>query len=270
MAKFNPKIMEEKYGRADSYVSLERPPSAMPTVKLFAGTVAGPLLWLWQMVMRGQCDDIAWVHGSCWLADIFEGIGGRIAVDGLANLDKLDGPCVFVANHMSTLETFILPAMICPRRRVTFVVKRSLTAMPVFGPVMRTRNPVVVDRVNPREDLLTVLGEGAKRLADGISVIVFPQHTRSLNVELDKFNSIGVKLAAKAGVPVLPIALKTDAWGQGKRIKELGRVDLSMPARFRFGAPLAITGRGKEQHAIICQFIRDTVENWQRQDGINV
>lgn len=270
MARFNPSVMEEKYGRGDSYVSPCMPPSALPTVRFFAATVAGPMLWLWNMARKGCCDDIAWVYGSSWLADIFEGVGGRIAVDGLTNLDKLDGPCVFIANHMSTLETFVLPAMIRPRMPVTFVVKRSLTTMPIFGPLMRSRNPVAVDRINPREDLAVVLRDGARRLADGISVIVFPQHTRSLYFEPEKFNSIGIKLALKVGAPVLPIALKTDAWGHGRPIKELGKINPSLTARFRFGQPLTVTGRGKEQHSQICHFIQETVETWQKTDGMNI
>lgn len=270
MIKFDPQIMEEKYGRGDSYESAKRPPAALPSLKLFSNTLIGPLIWLWHMARTGQCDDKAWVHGSAWLADIFEKVGGHISVDGLSNLDALDGPCVFIANHMSTLETFTLPAMIRPRLPVTFVVKRSLTTMPIFGPLMRSRDPVVVDRQNPRADLVAVLEEGTKRLQAGISVVVFPQHTRTLYFEPEKFNSIGVKLALKAGVPALPIALKTDAWGQGRHIKELGKVNPRLPARFRFGKPMAMTGRGKEQHAQICQFIQENVENWQKTDGMNI
>lgn len=270
MAKFNPKVMDNKYGSGDSYISPKRPIASFSSSRFFARTFFGPLLWLWYLARLGRCDDIAWTHGSCWLAEIFEKLGGTFAIDGLNNMDKVDGPCVFIANHMSTLETFVLPAIIRPRKPVTFVVKRSLTTMPIFGPLMRTRKPVVVDRVNPREDLQVVLTEGAKRLAEGISLVVFPQHTRSLYFDPEKFNSIGIKLALKANVPVVPIALKTDAWGQGNAIKELGKIDLSIPARFRFGPPLAITGRGKEQQAQICHFIQNTVGNWQKNDGMNV
>lgn len=260
--------MGRKYGAADCYQTEHaRSPAPLPTTKFFLNTLRGPMLWLWQKAKNGSLDDYAWVYGSQWLADIFENIGGRIEIDGLRHLNN--GPYVIIANHMSTLETFLLPGIVRPAMPVTFVVKKSLTKMPVFGPIMRSRDPVTVERANPREDLAVVLNEGVARLNSGISLIIFPQHTRSLHFDPAKFNSIGTRLAAKADVPVIPLALKTDAWGQGKRIKELGRVRPDLPARFRFGAPLAITGKGRAEHNLITGFIRQNIADWQASDGIN-
>lgn len=257
-------VFIEKYGRGAGYASAGAPKAFLPTPKFLLGTCFGPLLWLWNKARQGKCDDVVWVKGSAWLADIFEGAGGKINVEGLDNLDKIgNGPCVFIANHMSALETFLLPGMIRPLMPVTFVVKKSLTTMPVFGPVMRSRDPVVVGRENPREDLTRVLEEGSARLARGISIVVFPQSTRSLKFEPAHFNSIGIKLALKADVPVLPIALNTAAWGPGWPIKEIARINPDLPARFRFGKPMRITGRGKQEHADICQFIGDTLAGWE-------
>lgn len=255
--------MRNKYGRQDTYVTDSPGKSLMPTPEFFLRMCLGPLAWLWRLAKSGKCDDVAWIHGSAWFADIFENIGGTIKVSGLGNLDELNGtPCVFIANHMSALETFLLPGMIRPRMPVTFVVKKSLVALPVFGPVMRSRDPVVVGRANPREDLVAVLEEGGRRLANGISVVVFPQATRSPCFEPARFNSIGIKLALKAGVPVIPVALKTDAWGQGAIIKEAARIHPGRPACFRFGAPMRIAGHGKSEHASICRFISETLAGW--------
>lgn len=251
-----------KYGN-NEYATAPGKVSCAPTLRFFAGMIFGPLIELWFKARQGKCTDAVWLDGSNWLAEIFENAGGRIVVEGLENLDKVDGPCVFVANHMSTLETFLLPGMIRPRKPVTFVVKRGLTALPVFGPIMRSRNPIVVDRVNPREDLVTVLTEGVARLGVGISVIIFPQSTRSMHFEPEHFNSIGIKLALKGGVPIIPIALKTDAWGQGRKIKELARIRPELPARFRFGEPVRPEGRGRVEHANICKFIDRTLAEWR-------
>ena len=139
--------------------------------------------------------------------------------------------------------------------------------MPIFGPIMRSRDPVVVRRQNPREDLKTTLCDGGSRLAEGVSIVVFPQHTRSVSFEPENFNTIGEKLAAKAGVPVIPIALKTDAWGQGARVKELGKFRPELSVHVRFGK-IFQDARDRHIHKEICNFIQDSLSEWQGKDGV--
>ena len=241
----------------------------MPSLSFYSRLFLGPVRWLCARASKGLCDDTAWVYASAWVADLVERMGCPIEIEGMNAIEAVDGPCLFVANHMSTLETFMLPAMIRPRRPVTFVVKKSLTTMPLFGPVMCSRDPIVVGRTNPREDLAAVLEGGLERLKKGISIIVFPQHTRSREFNPQMFNSIGVKLAKKAGVPIVPLALKTDAWGQGTKIKELGPVKVGMTVRYNFASPISVTGQGKEEQAAICQHIERLLGQWQQLDGSN-
>lgn len=260
--------MPFKFGR-DNYKSAPQRPAPFPTASFFIRTLAGPMRRLWQKALRGQCDDRSWAIESCLTAEIFENIGGRLEIDGLEHVANMDRPCVYIANHMSTLETFLLPGILRPFGAVTFVVKESLTTMPGFGPIMRSRDPVVVRRINPREDLETVFREGPKRLANGVSVIVFPQHSRSPRLDEKTFNSIGVKLAARANAPAIPLALKTDAWTNGRKIKELGRIRPEFPVHFKFGAPISVSGSGKEEHRQILDFISGNVRKWQASEGIN-
>ena len=113
------------------------------------------------------------------------------------------------------------------------MVKKYLVEMPLFCDVMKSRSPVVLGRSNPREDLLKVLHEGSDRLKKGMSVVVFPQGTRCEHFDDAKFNSLAVKLAARAGVPIVPLALKTDAWSVGHRIKDFGRIYPNRDVLFR-------------------------------------
>jgi 1-acyl-sn-glycerol-3-phosphate acyltransferase len=168
---------------------------------------------------------------------------------------------------MSTLETMVLPCIIQPLKGTTFVVKRSLLTMPVFGHVMRSRDPIALGRTNPRDDLKVVLEEGVRKLQNGRSIIIFPQSTRSVEFRPEEFNSLGIKLAARAGVPVLPVALKTDAWGNGKYIKEFGPIDNRKIVRFAFGQPIRIEGRGAEEHGKVVEFIREKLAEWSREGG---
>lgn len=204
-----------------------------------------------------------WGGDSLRVLRLLESIGVKFHVSGLENLEALDGPCVLVGNHMSIMETLVLPVLTLPFIKVTFVVKESLLTYPVFKHVMRSRNPVAVTRTNPRQDLKTVMSEGPERLGRGISIIVFPQTTRSTDFDPQHFGSIGTKLAKKAGVPIVPIALKTDAWKNGKYSKDFGKLCPEVPVRIAFGKPLHISGKGNEEHQQTVDFIVGKLREWR-------
>lgn len=207
------------------------------------------------LAVKGVYDKQAWIKSSYNIMRLIEGCGGRFHLRGLNNLQLCRGPVVFVSNHMSVLETFVFPCIIAPHMDVTFVVKKSLVEIPLFGPVMRSRNPVVVGRNNPREDFETVLTAGKKILAGGTSIIIFPQGTRSVKFNPAEFNSLGIKLAKAAGVQVVPVAIKTDFWENGKFLKDLGPIHRDKPIWMVFGEPFSIQGNGKEEHQRTIEFI---------------
>ena len=64
-------------------------------------------------------------------------------------LRHLDGPVVIIANHMSMLETVLIPGLVVPVNELAIVVKESLLRYPLFGPVMRAVKPIAVTRRNP-------------------------------------------------------------------------------------------------------------------------
>jgi 1-acyl-sn-glycerol-3-phosphate acyltransferase len=212
---------------------------------------------------RGGYSDDEWARDSLRVLRLLEKAGLRFTISGLQNLENLTGPCVLIGNHMSIMETLILPVIVVPYAKVTFVVKESLLNYPVFKHVMASRNPVAVTRSNPRQDLKTVMSEGVDRLQNGISIIVFPQTTRSIEFDPLNFGSIGIKLAKKADVPVIPVALKTDAWKNGKYSKDLGPIYPEIPVNMAFGAPLRISGKGAEEHQQVVDFIREKLREWK-------
>lgn len=215
---------------------------------------------------KGGYDSADWAEGSFAILRALENVGVKVEVTGIENIRGLEGPAVFIGNHMSALETFVLPCIIQPIKEVTFVVKKSLVDTPVFKYIMRSRDPVLVGRTNPREDLKAVLEEGAKKLQAGRSIVIFPQSTRSPVFDPDEFNTLGIKLALRAGVPVVPLALKTDAWGIGKIMKDFGQIDRRKKVHFAFGGPMRITGRGAEEHNMVVQFIKGKLEEWEGED----
>ncbi len=229
----------------------------------FYPRVVGVVLRSSRRARRGHYDTAAWARSSEEVVRALEAVGCQLHVEGLDQLDSLDRPTVFVGNHMSTLETFVLPSLLVPRcGNLTYVVKRSLVEYPVFKHVMRSRNPVVVDRVNPRDDLKAVMEQGAERLAAGCSIVIFPQHTRSIEFDPEQFNTIGVKLAARTGAPLVPMALATSAWSPGRRLKDYGPIFPERPIRFAFGAPMTVSGKGNDEHRQVVGFVQEHLARW--------
>jgi len=197
---------------------------------------------------------------------LIEKCGGRFHIKGIDNLRKAEGqPVVVVSNHMSTLETVVLPALISPYNEITFVVKKKLVEMPIFKHIMLARNPIALARQNPREDLIAVLNQGVQRLKGGVSLVIFPQSTRMTRFDPAKFNTLGIKLAQRAGVKILPIAIQTDFWENGKWFKDLGPVYRKRPIFIKFGPPMEIKGKGKEEHQEVLDFISFNTEQWRKE-----
>jgi 1-acyl-sn-glycerol-3-phosphate acyltransferase len=229
----------------------------------FMSKYASIILKSRSLALKGQYETEAWALSSYNVFKLIEGCGGRFHITGLKNLHKCQGPVVFISNHMSTLETMVFPCIIAPQMNVTFVVKDSLVKHPFFGPIMRSRNPIVVSRSNSREDFQTVMKMGQKLLSDGTSIIIFPQSTRSTIFVPKEFNSLGVKLARTAKVQVIPIAIKTDFWGNDKYLKDLGPINRNKPIHMAFGEPLSIKGSGKEENEFIIEFISSHLVKWR-------
>ncbi|HSL87288.1 MAG TPA: lysophospholipid acyltransferase family protein [Bacteroidales bacterium] len=228
----------------------------------FAAKYAYIVLKTKREAIKGIYGDKSWADSSFYILKFIERTGGRFNITGMQNIAKSPEPVLFIGNHMSTLETMVLPSIISPHRRVTFVVKESLVKHPLFGDVMRSRNPIVVGRTDPRKDFDAVMTGGLRLLSEGISIVIFPQSTRSIVFKPEDFNSLGVKLAKKAGVNVVPFALKTDFWGRGKLISEIGPLDHKKEIHFRFGEPFSVTGIGKDDNQRIIDFIQEALREW--------
>ena len=252
-----------------TYRSVSRPISWIarhhPTAVFYAKIVHV----VWQaarFAKRGIYNGERWIQSSLNTVKALEDVGGRFDLQNIKVHAQIDTACVFVGNHMSILETFVLPCLIRPYRKVTFVVKESLLNYPLFGPVLQSRLPLVVGRVNPREDLKAVLEGGRRHLDEGRSVIIFPQTTRSTSFDPNSFNTLGIKLAKRGKVPIVPFALKTDAWGLGHKIKDFGKISPDKTVHIAFGEPVMISGAGKIEHQRVIDFITQHLNTWQQDD----
>ncbi|MEI6563162.1 MAG: lysophospholipid acyltransferase family protein [bacterium] len=215
-----------------------------------------------KMIRKGIFDLDGYATRSWKSLNVAESSGGRVEVRGLEYLANTPGPVVIIGNHMSSLETIVLPGFILPFKEVAFVVKESLRTHFAFGPIMRSVKHIAVKRENPRDDLKRVLAEGTELIRQGVSVVIFPQATRSAEFDIDGFNTLGVKLALRAGVPVIPLALKTDFMANGKWVKDAGYVYPDRPIYFEFGAPMTVSENGRAAHAAVIRHIVACLKKW--------
>lgn len=217
---------------------------------------------------RGRLDKERQIYYSNKNFRLVEKCGGRIHLRGLENLRDVSGePVVLIGNHMSLLETALFHAVAREYLDFTFVIKQSLLTVPFFRDIMRSLGAIPVGRENPRDDLRAVLGDGKKVLESGLSIIIFPQSTRSETFDAAKFNSIGIKLAKSAGVRVLPFALKTDFLGNGKYLRDMGPVRPKRGVYFEFAPARAVEGNGQALQQEIIGFIQSRLASWQAMDS---
>lgn len=254
------------YADSDTYTSPKHKRALFPSLKFFTKLI-GIIIRSGTMAKQGRYKSVEWSDSSVDILEALESSGISLEVTGLKNIEKAEGSVLFLSNHMSTLETVVLPSMIQPVKEVTFVVKQELLKYPFFGDVLGSRDPIVVGRSNAREDLMLVMNKGSEYLKSGRSVIIFPQKTRTSTFDPSSFNSLGVKLAKKTGASVIPIALVTDAWGNGRVIKDFGKIDPAKKVYIAFGEPMKIqSANGAAEHQMVIDFITNKLIEWGRSD----
>jgi 1-acyl-sn-glycerol-3-phosphate acyltransferase len=226
-------------------------------LKIFRVIASGAIL-----AQRGKYNTAVWGSESYETLRAAEVCGAKISITGGENVTKVNRPVVYVSNHMSMMETMFYPGILLSFGGLATVVKDSLLTYPVFGHIMRAVDPISVSRKSPREDLKQVLVRGEEIIRAGRSVLIFPQSTRRLEFNAGEFNTLGVKLARKAGAPLVPIALKTDFHGNGKYLKDFGPLDRSKPVYFKFGPALTISGNGRQEHEETVRFIESNLKAW--------
>lgn len=193
-----------------------------------------------------------------------EKFGIRVTADGWENRNAYQGPVVYLCNHMSTLETIMLPPVLLTYGPFNIFVKASLSHLPALERAAAHMGLIPLKRKSPREDLMQVFTRGVEQIKKGNSVLIFPQGSREKVFSRKLYSSIGAKLAEKAGVPAIPIAVKTDCEptrpGAKGWFKDFGTVDPSKDIRLRCGP--AISGSAKEIHQKVFDWIADQLTEW--------
>ena len=150
--------------------------------------------------------------------------GVRVKVLGRNQIDP-NQTYVFVANHWSYLDA--APLFAFTGRRMGMVAKKELLNAPILGFGMGFVNVIAIDRSN-KERAVESLKVATERLRSGISFGVCPEGTRALPGEMLPFKKGAFHMAAQAGVPIAPIALKnTDKlMGKGTGVAWPGTIEM--------------------------------------------
>lgn len=152
----------------------------------------------------------------------------RYEIEGMENIP--DYPVVVLSTHQSAWETIFLYKAISP---VCPILKKELLKIPFWGWAMRLQKPIAIDRSKPREAIRSLLIQGKSRLDDGLSVVIFPEGTRSPAGTVQAFSRGGAKLAVLANAPVLPVIHNAGVcWPARTMLKKPGVI------RVKIGEPM--------------------------------
>ncbi len=215
----------------------------MELLRLTVGWTAAALLVLGALPVQAALwaltrpfDRNLWATGQ-FLRAVGRGLGRcyphwRFRVEG--TWPEGTGPCVVVANHQSLLDIVMLSRM---PREMKWVAKEELFRIPWIGWLLRLTGDIAVRRGDAESG-----GEAISRarayLARGMSVMIFPEGTRSRDARLLPFKSGAFRLAIDAGVPVLPVAV----WGTSAGIRKGGLAVAPCDAVARILPPFPTAG----------------------------
>lgn len=170
-------------------------------------------------------------------------------VAGIQYLPK--SAAIVVCKHQSAWETIALRGMLPINQ--TWIVKKELLSIPVFGSALRQFAPIAIDRTAGLRAIKQLIREGIKSLYVGNLIIIFPEGTRVPIGTRVPYSIGGALLAERTGHPVVPIAHNAGVfWGRRSLIKYPGTIDIVV------GSPITAKGRTAQE-------INKDIEEWIEQ-----
>jgi 1-acyl-sn-glycerol-3-phosphate acyltransferase len=157
---------------------------------------------------------VLWGRVSLWLLRVV--CGTRLELRGLENLPK--GPLIVAAKHQSTWETF---ALLWLFDDFTFIVKRELMWIPIFGWCMWKGGMIPVDRGAGSQTLTDMLARAKAEIRRGRQLIIFPEGTRRAPGAEPRYKFGVAHLYAEIGVPCVPVALNSGLFWPRRALRRL-------------------------------------------------
>lgn len=165
-----------------------------------------------------------WARFNISAARILCGI--RYRVIGRENIPS--EPCIILSKHQSAWETLAYQIIFPPQ---VWVLKRELLWVPFFGWGLAMLSPIAINRGSATRALKQTLDQGRVRLAQGFSIVMFPEGTRIMPGKRSKYHPGGAWLALQTGTLVLPVAHNAgELWQRNAFLKRPGLITVSIGA----------------------------------------
>jgi len=129
--------------------------------------------------------------------------GVKVRVEGLEQIDGT-GPYIFMSNHQGGYDIFALQGHL--PFDFKWLAKKELFSIPFFGWTLTAAGYISIDREGSR-DTVRAMNEAAQRIRDGMSVVIFPEGSRSPDGSIQPFKKGGFSLAIKSKVPIVSMAI---------------------------------------------------------------
>ena len=167
----------------------------------------------WSLFWIDFC--LGWLHVTCRLTH---------RVGGLENMPA--GPVIFACKHQSSWETLAFSNLF-PKSAI--VLKRELLFVPIVGWAMARVGNIAVARGDGAAALRGLVRQAKAAIADGRSILIFPEGTRTPVGSQRPFQVGTAALYRQLGVPVVPVALNSGLfWGRRQFIKWPGVIDVEV------------------------------------------
>lgn len=156
-----------------------------------------PLLFPFSQKLRSRYISL-WAYFVIWWLKITCNLDFQ--VEGRENIP--DNNALILAKHQSAWETIALQTIFPPQ---TWVLKRELLWLPIFGWGLALTRPIAIDRAAGKKALRQVINQGIDRLQRGLWVVIFPEGTRTAPGQRQRYAIGGAMLAEKSGYPIVPV-----------------------------------------------------------------
>ncbi|MCH5246655.1 MAG: 1-acyl-sn-glycerol-3-phosphate acyltransferase [Muribaculaceae bacterium] len=150
----------------------------------------------------------------------------RVRVRGRENIDPKTS-YVFISNHQGAYDIFTIYGYL--NHNFKWMMKKSLEKIPLVGYSCRCAGHIMVDRVNP-VGIKQTMDTAKKRLKNGMSLVVFPEGSRSKDGRMAQFKRGAFLLASEFTLPIVPLTLdgSYDVMPKHKKIPMFGTITLTI------------------------------------------